>query len=83
MNFRIRITALIIIIGTMSGCKKADDSFVSTVSARTILDVAYGVDAKQTMDIYLPANRRADSTKIMVMIHGGGWTTGDKSDFNT
>ena len=35
------------------------------------------------MDIYLPADRRVDSTKILVMIHGGGWTTGDKSDFTS
>ncbi len=66
----------------MVGCKKTDTGIVSTVVARTILNVAYGVDARQVMDIYLPADRRVDSTKIMVMIHGGGWTTGDKSDFD-
>ena len=33
------------------------------------------------MDIYLPAGRSADSTKILVLIHGGGWNSGSKSDF--
>ena len=82
MNFKKRITVLLIIIAVVSGCKKTDSGIVSTVSARTILNIAYGVDDRQVMDIYLPANRRDDSTKIMVMIHGGGWTSGDKSDFN-
>ena len=34
------------------------------------------------MDIYLPANRSVTATKVIIMIHGGGWTGGDKADFN-
>lgn len=45
-------------------------------------NVAYGTDSKQKMDIYLPANRSSDSTKLVVVIHGGGWNGGDKADFN-
>ncbi|WP_347921960.1 alpha/beta hydrolase [Pontimicrobium sp. SW4] len=45
------------------------------------LDVAYGNDAKQTFDIYLPADRE-NSTKVMILVHGGGWSGGDKSDMN-
>ena len=33
------------------------------------------------MDIYLPAGRSVDSTKVLVLIHGGGWNGGSKSDF--
>lgn len=43
-------------------------------------NVAYGADYRQVMDIYLPAGRSSSSTPFMVMIHGGGWTTGDKAD---
>ena len=82
MNFRISIVALIMLTSAIAGCKKSDTAGISTVSARTILNIAYGPDAKQVMDIYLPANRREDSTKIIVLIHGGGWTSGDKSDFS-
>jgi acetyl esterase/lipase len=46
-----------------------------------IVDVAYGKDPKQKMDVYLPARRSIDSTKILVLIHGGGWIDLDKSDF--
>jgi acetyl esterase/lipase len=34
------------------------------------------------MDIYLPAGRSANSTKVMILIHGGAWSSGDKADLN-
>jgi len=43
------------------------------------LDVQYGSNAKQTFDIYLPANRESN-TKVMILVHGGGWSGGDKSE---
>ena len=33
------------------------------------------------MDIYLPAGR-TKNTRLIVMIHGGGWQAGDKNEFN-
>ena len=45
------------------------------------LDVQYGSDAKQTYDIYLPADRES-TTKVMILVHGGGWSGGDKSEMN-
>lgn len=54
---------------------------VNDNAEKTMLDVSYGSDAAQKMDIYLPANRSTTSTKVIVMIHGGGWTQGDKADF--
>jgi acetyl esterase/lipase len=40
--------------------------------AETKLNVSYGEDSLQRMDIYLPANRSAGKTKSIVLIHGGG-----------
>ncbi|MDO5971528.1 alpha/beta hydrolase [Flavivirga aquimarina] len=45
------------------------------------LNVTYGADEDQKFDLYLPANRSMN-TKIMVLVHGGGWSSGDKSDMN-
>ncbi|HLV69600.1 MAG TPA: alpha/beta hydrolase [Xanthomarina sp.] len=45
------------------------------------LNVSYGSDSDQTFDIYLPANRSL-STEVMILVHGGGWSAGDKSDMN-
>jgi acetyl esterase/lipase len=67
-------------------CKK-DTSSGNTapppVAEKTELNVAYGTDAAQKMDIYLPAGRSTATTKVIILIHGGGWTQGDKADFTT
>ncbi|RLD26335.1 MAG: alpha/beta hydrolase [Bacteroidetes bacterium] len=46
------------------------------------LNVSYGNDSDQKFDIYLPANRTLD-TKVMILVHGGGWSAGDKNDMNS
>ncbi|WP_291728841.1 alpha/beta hydrolase [Bernardetia sp.] len=47
---------------------------------KELLDVAYGDDAQQKYDIYLPSNRSASKTKVIVLVHGGAWIGGDKAD---
>jgi acetyl esterase/lipase len=73
-------TSLILLLAS---CKKTDSGSGITIAAKTMLDVAYGTDPLQKMDIYLPANRSVTSTKVIVLIHGGAWTSGDKVDFNS
>lgn len=48
---------------------------------RQELNVSYGSDSDQVFDLYLPANRTL-ITKVMILVHGGGWTQGDKDDMN-
>lgn len=84
MRLKLSLFSLIAVIVFAGSCSKSDtvnDPTVISISEKTMLNVAYGVDPLQKMDIYLPANRRADSTKVLIMIHGGGWTAGDKNDF--
>lgn len=52
----------------------------SALAASTQLNVAYGSDPLQKMDVYLPQGRSTASTKVMIMVHGGGWSQGDKTD---
>lgn len=54
----------------------------SSLPARVIKDVAYGKDSLQKMDVYLPENRSAATTKSLIMIHGGSWNSGSRKDFN-
>ncbi len=51
----------------------------TTVTAATLLNVSYGSDTDQVYDIYLPQNRTL-ATKVLILVHGGGWTSGDKAD---
>lgn len=45
-------------------------------------NVPYGNDPEQVYDIYLPAGRSTAKTKVVVLIHGGGWIQGDKADMD-
>lgn len=57
--------------------KTADD----TSQAKQLLDVAYGNDTQQKIDIYLPAGRN-ENTKVILLLHGGSWVGGNKNDMN-
>ncbi len=47
---------------------------------RTILDVPYSLaSSENVMDVYFP--QIYDSAKVILYIHGGGWTSGDKGEF--
>lgn len=71
-----------------SSCSKND---VETVQQETRNDslpalnyenVSYGESDQQKLDVYLPENRD-ERTRMVIIIHGGGWNSGDKSDFNS
>lgn len=53
------------------------------LAALTLSNVSYGNNPQQVYDLYLPEVRLASKTKIIVLIHGGGWTSGDKEDMQT
>lgn len=57
------------------------DTLKPGLAAKEYIDLSYGSDPEQKMDIYLPYGRTADTTHIIVFIHGGGWMGSDKSDY--
>ncbi|UWX59373.1 alpha/beta hydrolase [Chryseobacterium oranimense] len=62
-----------------TGCKEKTVKLGENTSFNVEENVSYGNDAEQKLDLYTPENR--DSIKgIFVMIHGGGWRGGDKSN---
>jgi acetyl esterase/lipase len=52
------------------------------VEAYQALNVFYGSDLNQSFDLYLPENRTT-STKVIILVHGGSWVGGDKSDMSS
>ena len=62
-------------------CQKETDDPVDNAGVSK-MDVAYGNDPKQKLDYYLPAGRSTSTTKVIILIHGGGWIDGDKADFS-
>jgi acetyl esterase/lipase len=64
-----------------TSCKKNETNNVS--QWQEIKNVSYGTDALQNMDVYLPAARSSTSTKALILIHGGAWVGGDKTDMDS
>ncbi|SFB84583.1 alpha/beta hydrolase [Kaistella jeonii] len=77
------IISAVVLLFFLSSCNNDSESDIVYTNARNLMDVSYGPDSKQKMDIYLPPNRSNSKTKVFVLIHGGGWTSGDKVDFNS
>ena len=79
MKFSVLILSL-----SLLTCKKDESSQTGIqppLPAQTINNVSYGADPAQKMDIFLPQGRSTSTTRVMLLIHGGGWNQGDKSDF--
>ena len=55
---------------------------VSRADIASTKDLAYGTDAKQKLDIYAPA-KAVRGRPVVVYIHGGGLSGGDKDSPNT
>lgn len=65
-----------------NSCKK-DKQNDFTFFAPVLVNHAYGNEASQVMDVYLPNNRNVDSTKVIILIPGQDWLSGTKEDLKT
>ena len=46
------------------------------------LDLAYGTDPKQVLDLYLPAGE-VSNAPVFLFLHGGGFREGDKAHYGS
>jgi acetyl esterase/lipase len=74
----ITIFILFVIIGCSN---ESNDEKRNALEYFEELDIAYGNNPEQKFDLYLPANR-TQNTKTLILVHGGGWNSGDKADMN-
>jgi len=77
--FILLLNFLFIITSSCSEDAIAPD--ITALEAKSIMNLEYGSDLDQKYDIYLPQNRSED-TKVLILIHGGGWNAGEKSEMN-
>jgi acetyl esterase/lipase len=89
MKIKSLFPVALLFVVLFTSCSKSDTSGGGggtpapiPVAETITINVAYGTDPMQKMDIYLPANRSTTSTKVLIYVHGGAWVTGDKSDLN-
>lgn len=58
-------------------------SLVALARAEVLRDVPYGgknSNPLQALDLYLPEKKAAKPWPVFVLVHGGGWSAGDKSN---
>jgi acetyl esterase/lipase len=77
-----KMTLALVSVLLFISCHKKDVGSPEPLPAQTISNLSYGTDAAQKLDLYLPANRSEDSTRLIILVHGGAWVEGDKADFN-
>ncbi len=80
-----KLVFLILLFSFLVSCDSKNNTSAATAPplfAETKLNVHYGTNSQQIFDLYLPANRTKTKTKTLILVHGGGWTAGDKSNMN-
>lgn len=66
---------------TFTSCQKGEKGN-EILTQLDMKNISYGSDTAQNIDIYLPAGRDTANTKVILFIHGGSWSSGDKTEFN-
>jgi len=80
MKFSANLIAVTLVLFFLASCKKSvEPSWKSEAQTSLLVDVAYGPDPKQTMDVYLPPNRTTN-TSVIILVHGGSFIGGDKRE---
>ena len=78
MKYHVLLFSTALLVGSVfTSCNKESGTAESVMK-----NVKFGSDAAQAMDVYLPAGRTSTNTKVIVFIHGGSWSGGDKADFD-
>jgi len=76
-----RYLIILLIFGSQISCsKEKDPEDTKPIVSAVYTNISYGSDALQVMDVYLPEKRNVKTTKTIVVIHGGGWVGGDKTE---
>jgi len=52
---------------------------IACTSNKNAENVHYAKDDRQTLDIYTPQTNEGEKHPVLIYLHGGGWTSGDKS----
>lgn len=76
------IAASVLVLGGLTACSPL--SVINAVSTGNALqadaDVAYGLKARQRLDVYRPASA-SKSSPVIVFFYGGNWSSGTREDY--
>jgi acetyl esterase/lipase len=77
MKIRLVIVLCVVLFGQLF--ISCEDEKRELLPAIDYLDINYGTNPLNNMDIYLPKDRTGN-TRTIILIHGGFWYTGDKAE---
>ncbi|EDP69997.1 putative lipase [Flavobacteriales bacterium ALC-1] len=80
----LKLIFLFLVLTSLNVSCNSDDSNTAgpnPLEAYEEFNISYGNDSNQVFDLYLPYNRTT-ATKTIILVHGGGWTSGDKTDMD-
>jgi acetyl esterase/lipase len=76
--FKILSTSLLIV--GLTDCQMADPLIEEEISNyKGIYNESYGKDALQRFDIHYPVSVSGRPSEVLILLHGGAWSGGDKS----
>lgn len=78
---RVSFSSILLVFILIAGCKKESSIQPGNLKSADLVELKYGSHVNQSMDVYLPANRTAQ-TKTVIFIHGGFWVGGDKTEMS-
>ncbi len=74
---------LLAMIAAITSCKKASTPATPAALYEAQTNYLYGTDTnQQILDFYLPAGRDTNNTPVAILLHGGAWVQGNKSDWD-
>lgn len=62
-----------------TACKEKKVSLGNTISFDKEENIQYGKTREQSMDLYIPHRKSDNNRNVFIIIHGGGWRGGNKS----
>jgi len=73
------ISVCLILFFLWTGCKEKKIELGKDISFDKEENIHYGNSPEQIMDLYVPNKKYQGKKDVFIMIHGGGWRSGNKS----
>ncbi len=73
------ILICLVLLFTWNGCKEKKIELGQDIHFDKEENIHYGNSPEQIMDLYIPAKKSQGKKEVFIIIHGGGWRSGNKS----
>lgn len=79
-NYAVSLVKCLVILLLIGSCKEKKVTLGKNISFEKEENICYGNNAEQIMDLYEPHQETSEKKDVFIIIHGGGWRGGDKSE---